>query len=135
MTTTTTERELPTDHGKLNAFLPAPPTDNTVAEIATAITRLDEAIAEVRADLDRLETIDRATVNALVDAAIHDDHLEVLVARLDPGHRAEVAHRLTQLQAARAAAATATPEPSRPIRRSSHGASSASRSGASGRWR
>ena len=91
--------------GELKLYLPAEPTDSTVANLKRELTRIDQLIAAAVAKVDEADRVVRAAVVELVDAATSTGPLEPLAARLTPGNRAEVVHRLEQLRQARHVAA------------------------------
>ena len=102
-TETTTERPLPVDRQTLRAYMPDEPVSG-VSKARTAITLLDTVIAAVREELTVRDEQDHRLVTDVVNTAMSGGRLDPVVARLVPGDRAALTHKLEQLHVARSLA-------------------------------
>ena len=98
--TDTTSRPLPVDRQALKAYMPAQP-ESGVTRLREAVGRIDKVIAACREQITQRDELDHQLVSDLVGAAIAGEKLEPIAARMVPGDRAALEHRLTQLGIAR----------------------------------
>jgi hypothetical protein len=94
----------PGDRQTLKAYIPAQP-ESGVTQLRAAIGRIDQLIAATREQITQRDEQDHELVSQVVAATITGDKLDPIAARMVPGDRPALVHRLEQLQIARNLAA------------------------------
>lgn len=100
--TNITARPLPTDFASLKVYLPSEPDGTEVVRYRRAVGRLDQAIAVVTSELERLDRQDRDLAAALVDLASAEGPMDC--SGIGLGDRPSIEHRLAVLRQARSTA-------------------------------